>query len=173
MMAYLWKKNMYCHFLLDFIFVEKKIWKEIENKCCRTLIYYVNLTICIRRKKVTQNLLFIILCFPSLPHPPSIIIIWFYKITMICKYFLKKAVLFFVHFIHTCNIFNPYYLLFIHNLNWKKNKYITRSFLKMRYFPKRSLLIGWINQSEVQKNSKKFAEKQFLWPWLWSYRKIL
>ena len=137
-----------------------------------------------QKKKVTQHLLFIILCFPSLPHPPSIIIIWFYKIIMICKYFLKKAVLFFVHFIHTCNIFNPYYLLFIHSLNWEK-KYacvnlwhqifniLQDLFLKMRYFPKRSLLIGWINQSEVQKNSKKFAEKQFLWPWLWSYRKIL
>ena len=137
-----------------------------------------------QKKKVTQHLLFIILCsIPSLPHPPSIIIIWFYKITMICKYFLKKAVLFFVHFIHTCNIFNPYYLLFIHSLNWKKNMLVSiygirfliyyKIFSKGEVFSKKSLLIGWINQSEVQKNSKKFAEKQFLWPWLWSYRKIL
>ena len=163
-------KKKYCHFLLDFIFVEKKIWKEIENKCCRTLIYYVNLTICIRRKKSNPTLIIYNIMFPpSLPHPPSIIIIWFYKIIMICKYFLKKAVLFFVHFIHTCNIFNPYYLLFIHSLNWKFFLIYYKIFSKGEVFSKKRLLICWINnQSEVQKNSKKFAEKQFLWPWLWS-----
>ena len=107
-----------------------------------------------QKKKVTQHLLFIILCFPSLPHPPRIIIIWFYKIIMICKYFLKKAVLFFVHFIHTCNIFNPYYLLFIHSLNWKKSMLVSiwhqifnilqDLFLRWGIFQKESS--DWLNQ---------------------------